>query len=149
MSDRDSIDQCETRDQRNIRESTLRLGPSPGGNRDLTPPSDRAWNLGTAFYYKSGGRPWRLSGVREGVCYIGLAYKKQHPSAGGRTAACAAQMFLDSGDGIVFLGEFGPWYSPELGSATSHVMVLVDCYREYWTPTTSLMDGPCESYSSR
>ena len=35
-----------------------------------------------------------------------------------------------------------------VGSATSHVMVLVDCYREYWTPTTSLMDGPCESYSS-
>jgi hypothetical protein len=22
-------------------------------------------------------------------------------------------MFLDSGDGVVFLGEFGPWYSPE------------------------------------
>ena len=22
-------------------------------------------------------------------------------------------MFLDSGDGIVFLGEYGPWYSPE------------------------------------
>jgi phage terminase large subunit GpA-like protein len=25
-----------------------------------------------------------------------------------RTAACAAQMFLDTGDGIVFRGEFGP-----------------------------------------
>ena len=22
-------------------------------------------------------------------------------------------MFLDSGDGVVFLGEFGPWYSPD------------------------------------
>src|SRR4029077_2362868 len=28
-------------------------------------------------------------------------------------ACCAAQMFLDSGDGIVFLGEYGPWYSAE------------------------------------
>jgi hypothetical protein len=32
---------------------------------------------------------------------------------GERDACCAAQMFLDSGDGIVFVGEFGPWYSPE------------------------------------
>ena len=31
----------------------------------------------------------------------------------GKNACCAAQMFLDTGDGIVFLGEYGPWYSPE------------------------------------
>ena len=30
-----------------------------------------------------------------------------------RTACCAAQLFLDSGDGIVYVGEFGPWYSEE------------------------------------
>src|SRR5206468_3174414 len=34
-------------------------------------------------------------------------------SANPRTACCAAQMFLDSGDGVVFRGEFGPWYSLE------------------------------------
>lgn len=97
-----------------VRESTvgyedpnLRMRP-----RGLTPPSDVAWNLATAIYYKSGGKPWKLATAREGVCYIGLAFRKVTDKWGDNTAACAAQMFLDTGDGIVFRGEFGPWYSP-------------------------------------
>jgi hypothetical protein len=95
-----------------VRESTLRLTPrnSPK-ERGLTPLSDRMWNLGTALYYKCGGKPWRLANVREGVCYIGLAFRQAEERA--TTACCAAQMFLDSGDGVVFLGEYGPWYSPQ------------------------------------
>ncbi|MBX3452760.1 MAG: hypothetical protein KF777_24705 [Planctomycetaceae bacterium] len=95
-----------------IRESTLRLTEATKfGERGLTPLSDRLWNIGTALYYKSGGKPWRLADAREGVCYIGLAFRRA--GDGKRTACCAAQMFLDSGDGIVFLGEYGPWYSPD------------------------------------
>lgn len=97
-----------------VRESTLRLGPSTEfGSRPLTPLSDRAWNLGVALYYKAGGKPWRLSTAREGVCYIGLAYRRKDATSTNRVACCAAQLFLDSGDGIVFMGEYGPWYSPE------------------------------------
>lgn len=97
-----------------VRESTLRLHPATNvERRTLTPLSDRAWNLGAAFYYKAGGKPWKLATAREGVCYIGIAFRLAGSSSAGRTACCAAQMFLDSGDGIVFLGEFGPWYSPE------------------------------------
>lgn len=96
-----------------IRESTLRLtGATKENPRGLTPLSDRAWNLTTTLYYKAGGKPWRLATAREGVCYIGIAFRRTaDPSS--RSACCAAQMFLDSGDGIVFLGEFGPWYSPK------------------------------------
>ena len=95
-----------------VRESTLRLGPQNADNpRGLTPLSDRAWNLSAAMYYKAGGKPWRLANAREGVCYIGTAFRKSD-AADNRTASCAAQMFLDSGDGIVFMGEYGPWYSP-------------------------------------
>ena len=95
-----------------IRESTLRLRNEKSfGERGLTPLSDRLWNLGTALYYKCGGKPWRLSTAREGVCYIGLAFRRLPDDM--NTACCAAQMFLNTGDGIVFLGEFGPWYSPE------------------------------------
>lgn len=95
-----------------VRESTLRLLSMAGpGERRLTPLSDRMWNLSTALYYKCGGKPWRLASARDGVCYIGLAFRRSEE--GNTTACCAAQMFLDSGDGIVFLGEFGPWYSPE------------------------------------
>jgi hypothetical protein len=97
-----------------IRESTLRLGPpTEDSPRGLTPLSDRAWNLCTTLYYKAGGKPWRLSGARKGVSYVGIAFRKTNPEEENNTACCAAQMFLDSGDGIVFLGDDGPWYSPD------------------------------------
>lgn len=92
-----------------IRESTLRPNDENElGKRGLTPLSDRAWNLSNAIYYKCGGKPWKLSSLREGVCYVGITFKRTDDK---NTACCAAQMFLDSGDGIVFLGEYGPWYS--------------------------------------
>ena len=96
-----------------VQESTLRISEEvrlgkPGPN----PLSDRLWNFGTGVFYKLGRKPWRLDSARDGVCYIGLAYKR---ASGGQTACCAAQMFLDSGDGLVFVGEFGPWYSKERG----------------------------------
>ena len=49
---------------------------------------------------------------RKGVCYIGLAFKQDGRGSDPRSACCAAQMFLDSGDGVVFKGAVGPWYSP-------------------------------------
>lgn len=95
-----------------IRESTLSLVQQK--DRQLTPLSDRAWNLSTALYYKAGGRPWKLAGARDGVCYVGLTFRCSEDSKKDpKTACCAAQMFLDTGDGVVFRGEFGPWYSPE------------------------------------
>jgi hypothetical protein len=95
-----------------LRESTLRLSDEVTfGSRRVTPLSDRMWNIGTALYYKCGGKPWKLRSARDGVCYIGIAFRLAED--GKQSACCAAQMFLDSGDGIVFLGEYGPWYSPE------------------------------------
>jgi hypothetical protein len=40
---------------------------------------------------------------------VGIAFTDEK----SRTACSAAQMFLDDGDGIVFLRDYGPWYSPE------------------------------------
>ncbi|MDI6896828.1 hypothetical protein [Methanocella conradii] len=94
-----------------IRESTIQQN-NVNTKRVLTPISDRAWNLSTAIYYKSGGKPWILSTARNGVCYIGISFRRTSLEDNNRTACCAAQMFLDSGDGIVFLGDEGPWYSP-------------------------------------
>lgn len=99
-----------------VRESTLRPTDEPGGfggKRGLSPHSDRAWNLTTTAYYKAGGKPWRLASAREGVCYVGLAFKRTETETDDRTACCAAQMFLDTGDGVVFKGQEGPWYSPD------------------------------------
>lgn len=97
-----------------IRDSALRLTPRASmSERGLTPLCDRAWNLSVALYYKAGGKPWRLRSAREGVCYIGIAYRKKDQTPTSQAACCAAQMFLDTGDGIVFMGAEGPWYSPK------------------------------------
>jgi len=74
-----------------------------------------AWTLSTAAFYKAGGKPWKLSDIRSGVCYLGLVYKQVEKSKNPKNACCAAQMFLDNGDGTVFKGEVGPWYNPQKG----------------------------------
>lgn len=74
-----------------------------------------AWTISTAAYYKAGGKPWKLSDIREGVCYLGLVYKQLERDKNIRNACCAAQMFLDSGDGTIFKGAVGPWYNPKKG----------------------------------
>ena len=95
-----------------LRESTLRLTDhNVFGERSLTPLSDRMWNISTTLYYKCGGKPWKLITARDGVCYIGIAFRRTDTQEKGETACCAAQMFLNTGDGIVFLGEDEPWYS--------------------------------------
>lgn len=75
--------------------------------------SAKAWNILTTLYYKMGGLPWKLGTVREEVCYVGLVYKQVKTGMDEKTACCGAQLFLDSGDGMVFKGNVGPWYNPE------------------------------------
>jgi hypothetical protein len=72
-----------------------------------------AWTLSTAVFYKAGSKPWKLSSIRKGVCYLGLVYKKINKARDPSNACCAAQMFLDNGDGTVFKGEVGPWHNLE------------------------------------
>ncbi len=85
----------------------------PPTRRQMQDPASFAWNIGTTTFFKAGGRPWRVASAREGVCYIGLIFKRDAFRA--REACCGAQMFLDDSDGVVFKGAMGPWYSPETG----------------------------------
>jgi hypothetical protein len=96
-----------------------------------------AWSLSTAAFYKTGGRPWKLSDIRDGVCYVGLVYKKDERSGDARNACCAAQMFLDSGDGTVFRGAVGPWYNDKTKEfhlrrpqAKQLISIAVETYKE-------------------
>jgi len=74
-----------------------------------------SWNLATAIYYKSGAKPWTLAGIRDGVCYIGLVFKRStNPDTKGEIC-CGAQMFLHTGEGIVFKGAVGDWESEKAG----------------------------------
>ena len=79
--------------------------------RRLQDAATMAWNITTTAYFKASGRPWKLADVREGVCYVGLVFKRDMTSLEAANACCGAQMFLDSGDGMIFRGAVGPWYS--------------------------------------
>ncbi len=77
--------------------------------RPLQDPATVAWNIGTGFYYKTQPEPpWKLADVRPGVCYIGLVFKLI-PNDPDEHVCCAAQMFLNEGDAIVFRGANGPY----------------------------------------
>lgn len=97
-----------------------------------------AWNFGTTLYFKADARPWQLASVRPGVCYVGLVFKADESPGAAGEACCAAQMFLNSGDGLVFRGALGPWYSEKA--------------REYHLSTAaarSLMQSVVEGYASK
>lgn len=99
-----------------VRETTLTPEEFTKSNgmplRSLQDPATLAWNLATTAFFKAGGQPWKLSTPRPGVCYVGIVFKKEALGANENNACCGAQMFLDSGDGVVFRGAVGPWYSP-------------------------------------
>jgi hypothetical protein len=71
-----------------------------------------AWNFSTTLYFKGARlQPWQLADVRPHVCYVGLVFKQDPTPKRQGDACCAAQMFLNSGNGVVFRGALGPWFS--------------------------------------
>lgn len=103
-----------------VRETTL--DPSRDldnfGNptRSLQERARIAWNFSTTLYFKGARlQPWQLADVRPNVCYVGLVFKKDPSPAKQGEACCAAQMFLNSGNGVVFRGALGPWHSEKTG----------------------------------
>jgi hypothetical protein len=81
--------------------------------RRVDDPATIAWNVCTTAFFKGQGRPWQLDGVRPGICYVGLVFKQLHQPTALANACCGAQMFLNSGDGVVFKGVEGNWYESE------------------------------------
>ncbi len=123
-----------------IRESTLEYGvepPEDKKSRSLQDPATIAWNLCTTSYYKAAGPPWRLNDIRPGVCYVGIVFKKDSSDPSGGNACCGAQLFLRSGEGLVFKGALGSWFSKELrqfhldaGTAEELMKLVVEAYEK-------------------
>ncbi len=104
--------------------------------RGLQDPATLAWNLATTCFFKAGGKPWQLGASRPGVCYVGIVFKKDFSSHEPGNACCGAQMFLDSGDGVVFRGAVGPWITKTefdfhlpKDKAKSLMAMVVEAYR--------------------
>jgi hypothetical protein len=95
-------------------EPTLELDRFGKPIRSLQERARIAWNFSTTIYFKGARvQPWQLADVRPRVCYVGLVFKRDMSAAAKGEACCAAQMFLNSGNGVVFRGALGPWYSEE------------------------------------
>jgi hypothetical protein len=137
-----------------VRETTLTPDRFlDSGGRQLRATQDAAtiaWNLCTTAFFKSSGKPWKLSEVRPGVCYVGLVFKKDDTALGSANACCGAQMFLDSGDGVVFRGAVGPWYSEvdrsfhlTRAKAAELMALVVDAYQDLHgtSPTELFIHG--------
>lgn len=117
--------------------------------RRIQDPAMVAWNLSTTAYFKSGRRPWRLASIRSRVCYVGLVFKQLLNGAEG-SACCGAQMFLDSGDGLVFKGVVGQWksanskeYHLNQEGACSLLSMVVEAYKtkEGYYPSELFIHG--------
>lgn len=124
-----------------VRESTLgnvgKRDETRQGRTEELLQSQIAWNVSTTAFYKSGARPLKVSGIREGVAYIGLVFKRHSKTGEERSCACGAQMFLDSGDGVVFKGAVGNWYNStseeyhlDEVAAKALVKMAVDAYKK-------------------
>lgn len=78
----------------------------------------RAWNFWTGIYYKSGGIPWRVTGLERGTCYVGIAFYRDRQDGSLRTSM--AQAFSDQGEGVVLRSEPFKW-SSSYGSRSPHL----------------------------
>jgi len=78
----------------------------------------RAWNFWTGIYYKSGGIPWRVTGLERGTCYVGIAFYRDRQDGTLRTSM--AQAFSDQGEGVVLRSEPFKW-APSRNSKSPHL----------------------------
>ena len=97
-----------------------------------------AWTQSVTLYYKLGKLPWKLGDIRDGVCYLGLVFKKL-PNDKKRNVCSAAQMFLKDGDGSVFRGNIGLWesdkpheYHLDSKSGEELIGMALDDYKQKW-----------------
>ena len=121
-------------------ESTLRFCSKDAGGEEYSDDmkAHLAWTHSSSLYYKMGYLPWKLDAVRDGVCYVGLVFKKLQDTGRRKGFACsAAQMFLDSGDGVVFRGNIGPWISKDeksfhldRNSAKDLLFIAIQAYKQ-------------------
>lgn len=123
-----------------IRETTLAptefLNKAGYPRRGTQDSATVAWNLATGLHYKTQAEPpWKIAGMRPGVCYVGLVFKllPNHPE---NHACCAAQMFLSEGDGVVFRGANGPWQTDNKEfhlnkkAATKLIQTVLETYKQ-------------------
>ncbi len=89
-----------------IQETTLENTLNGKGN--IQDEATVAWNFCVAMYYKGGGYPWKLADVDKDACYIGISFFKDISDFISMQTSIA-QIFSDTGEGLVMKGEDFKW----------------------------------------
>lgn len=84
--------------------------------RSLQEPSERAWNLTMAIYYKATGIPWKLAHFPKGTCFVGIGFVRIFTGGRANMQATMTQVFLKSGEHFVLRGEPFHWEHPKIKS---------------------------------
>jgi hypothetical protein len=110
----------------------------PNGPRRRQDPASIAWNLSVALYYKANHFPWRVGNLRKDTCYVGIAFYYDQTTAERSMFASLAQVFTDTGEGMVVRGDSFKWDvkiqgSPHLSreSARGLLAKAVEVYKKH------------------
>lgn len=68
----------------------------------------RAWNLGTALYYKSGHIPWQPHGLPADTCFVGVSFHHLKRRSGDLVYASVAQAFSNQLEPFALKGDTIP-----------------------------------------
>lgn len=79
-------------------------------------PSTIAWNLSVALYYKANHFPWRVGNLKRNSCYIGIAFFYDKTTHERNMFASLAQIFSDTGEGMIVRGDSFHWDTEKKGS---------------------------------
>jgi hypothetical protein len=68
----------------------------------------RAWNLGTALYYKSGNIPWQPHDLSPDTCFVGVSFHHLKRRSGDLVYASVAQAFSNQLEPFALKGDTVP-----------------------------------------
>lgn len=103
-------------------------GPGQQKEARFQDPAMIAWNLAVGLYYKSGKVPWRVADLKEGTCYVGISFYIDQMSSSRETRTSLAQIFTDTGEGLVITGDAFKFsesekYSPHLDKISAAKLI--------------------------